>query len=718
VKAALTSSETVLLCGSVKKQGPSLVSPFRPRILVLTSAPRLVYLSPLASDSPGFISLGSKSCVVGLTHKGQRFELTAVTQHHASHQGRGQGRGGKGGEELRRFYFEVETWNVCPAKAWVEAIQHVLSREAQVLGGPLGGAPLFHSKMFHGQGRLFPGFPSQSKASKGAANEAMEAAAEAGEFPHSLTRHKSSKETAGQSAAQSADMAPSQKGPSQTGPSRWSPRHKPSASRLSLTNLKFDLRQCVGLGVEAWPSDDASEYDLAASSALPAGLTARLDSGSNPSPCRTCSADGSPDGSAGGVRGDSEVAAAVTRFLRAGESAVRWGLVAKRGKTALSPFKARLLVLSSKRRLVYASLRTQKVVGAIQLTEKTVVGLTHRGRRFELAASPAEKPSRLRRYYFQVEQPEPEDAAGWVSKIEESVAELSCFADHLDPGQHPGQHPGLESEVAVFEAQLVTFLQRERPLHFALEDAAGSMLQLCELAVERFGPLQASPKGSPKPSPKVSPKPSGLGTRGPGRHGRAVHVGESPLEAAVGGVAAAVRAGGAAARARTRLGECRAVLSKLCVLGDLLSAAKAKHALPITDLKREARLGLDPLRLLDRRLLDKGGEGPTSTPATSLGLKSAASINQRSLRSLRVSSADSEASLVALGPEAPNCSPGAPDPFTSSQAASRHSLETAWKEASTAAAAAVSAAAEGRKTGSRWGLTRRRTLWWRGSCTT
>ena len=65
-----------------------------------------------------------------------------------------------------------------------------------------------------------------------------------------------------------------------------------------------------------------------------------------------------------------------------------------------------------------------------------------------------------------MEQPEPEDAAGWVSKIEESVAELSCFADHLDPGQHPGQHPGLESEVAVFEAQLVTFLQVTSSGHY------------------------------------------------------------------------------------------------------------------------------------------------------------------------------------------------------------------------------------------------------------
>jgi len=90
----LREGEAVVLSGPVLKKGPSVLSPFRPRLLVLTGR-RLVYLASVWEfDKTGVIVLSNES-VAGVTHGGSRFELSAM-------QGEKQ-------EGLRRYYFEVGT---------------------------------------------------------------------------------------------------------------------------------------------------------------------------------------------------------------------------------------------------------------------------------------------------------------------------------------------------------------------------------------------------------------------------------------------------------------------------------------------------------------------------------------------------------------------------------------------------------------------------------
>ena len=71
----LQAGEKVTLSGAVAKKGPSLLSPFRTRLLVLTGK-RLVYFSSRPRDKTGVITL-ARGSVVGRTHGGRRFELTA-----------------------------------------------------------------------------------------------------------------------------------------------------------------------------------------------------------------------------------------------------------------------------------------------------------------------------------------------------------------------------------------------------------------------------------------------------------------------------------------------------------------------------------------------------------------------------------------------------------------------------------------------------------------
>jgi len=73
--AFLSPSESVVLCGPVTKQGPSKLSMFKPRLLVLTNR-RLHYLSSNPTDKKGRIVLTPDS-VAGVTHRGLRFELSA-----------------------------------------------------------------------------------------------------------------------------------------------------------------------------------------------------------------------------------------------------------------------------------------------------------------------------------------------------------------------------------------------------------------------------------------------------------------------------------------------------------------------------------------------------------------------------------------------------------------------------------------------------------------
>ena len=85
----LYAGEFVVLHGAVAKQGPSMLSLFKPRRLVLTSR-RLLYFSSKPTDKRGVIVL-TPDAVAGVTHQGKRFELSAFPA---------------GEPTRRRYYFE------------------------------------------------------------------------------------------------------------------------------------------------------------------------------------------------------------------------------------------------------------------------------------------------------------------------------------------------------------------------------------------------------------------------------------------------------------------------------------------------------------------------------------------------------------------------------------------------------------------------------------
>lgn len=102
----LYAGEALVLSGPVTKQGPSKLSLFKPRLLVLTTR-RLLYFSANPSDKRGVMVL-TPDAVAGVTHQGKRFELSAYPL----------------GEQkaLRRYYFEVGLGAEPAAQKWVEAV--------------------------------------------------------------------------------------------------------------------------------------------------------------------------------------------------------------------------------------------------------------------------------------------------------------------------------------------------------------------------------------------------------------------------------------------------------------------------------------------------------------------------------------------------------------------------------------------------------------------
>lgn len=104
----LYDGEKLVLHGPVTKQGPSKLSLFKPRLLVLTSR-RILYFSSNPKDKQGVILL-TPDAVAGVTHQGKRFELSAFPL---------------GEKTLRRYYFEVEIGgrdDEPTAQGWVSAI--------------------------------------------------------------------------------------------------------------------------------------------------------------------------------------------------------------------------------------------------------------------------------------------------------------------------------------------------------------------------------------------------------------------------------------------------------------------------------------------------------------------------------------------------------------------------------------------------------------------
>lgn len=132
--------ETHVLSGPVAKRGPSQLSPFRPRLLILTNR-RLLYLSSNESDKKGRIVLTPDS-VAGVTHRGKRFEVSAYPEN---------------GREMRRYFFEVTEETQPSAQMWSDAITKAINALWNPGGGSEAaaeGAPLSLGANAGGDGEL------------------------------------------------------------------------------------------------------------------------------------------------------------------------------------------------------------------------------------------------------------------------------------------------------------------------------------------------------------------------------------------------------------------------------------------------------------------------------------------------------------------------------------------------------------------------------------